>query len=278
MAFRYFNRDVTAGKRGLAGRTLKQIRREFGAQVEPFTLHVPLPELLAGAWMVCRESLLVGSVRRDLKEAVAATVSAINRCPYCVDAHNIMMLAFSGREYSSAISESRYDTIADQDVREVVRWAAATRSPGSPELNAPPFSPDEAPEFIGTALFFHYINRMVSIVLGPSPLPFRKGLMKKMSQHMVSLFFMGAVRSAKEPCVSLELLPPAELPGDLVWSESSPCISGGYAAFALAVEHAGAQVLSEEIRAAVRHAVDQWDGGEPGFGDRWIGGGGEMPC
>ncbi len=261
---RYFGSFAQSKKVELSAMTLKQIRHEFGAEVEPFTLHIPLPELLAGAWMACRESLLVGIVRRDLKEAVAATVSAVNRCPYCVDAHNIMMLAFSGREYSSAISESRYDAIADEGVREVVRWAAATRSPGSSELNAPPFPPDEAPEFIGTALFFHYINRMVTILLGRSPLPFSKGTPKKAAMRMAAWYFGRAIHLSGTPCASLDLLPPADLPEDLRWSKSSRCISGAYAAFSRAVDDAGSEVLPEKVRNAIGHILDMWDGKDPG--------------
>lgn len=244
----------------LAKKTLRHIKLEFGAAVEPFTLHLPLPELFAGAWMACRESLLAGSVRRDVKEAVASTVSLINRCPYCVDAHNIMMLAFSGRDYSSQILEGRYDDIDDPEIGNAAKWAAATLSPGSSLLFSPPFSAREAPEYIGTAVLFHYINRMVTILLGASPLPFRRGILKRLSQRMAVLFFSKAVRLKKEPCTSLDLLPASDLSPDLDWSKPSPCIAGAYAAFSRAVDHAGEAVLSEPLRASVSGALDAWDG------------------
>lgn len=263
MSVRYFSQDYSVHRNELADRTLKQVQREFGARVEPFTLHLPLPELLAGAWMACRESLLAGSVRRDLKEAVASAVSVINRCPYCVDAHTIMVLASSGKDYSSEILSGRYDAIEDPDVRKAVRWAATTRSPVSPELRSPPFSSDAAPEFIGTAVFFHYINRMATILLGPSPLPFSGGKLKEASIRMAAWFFGRAIRITKEPCVSLDLLPEADLPGDLDWSKPSPCIAGAYAAFSRVVDDAGATVLSGKVKASVLKALDAWDGSDP---------------
>lgn len=111
MAIRYIQRVAPNVAEGLVGQVYAQIKKEFGALAEPFTLHSPSPELLAGAWSACRESLLVGNVRRDVKEAVAATVSRINRCPYCVDAHTIMLNATSAHNSADAIIHQRDDQI-----------------------------------------------------------------------------------------------------------------------------------------------------------------------
>ena len=87
MAIRHTQAVVPNAAEGLVERVFLQIKKESGVFVAPFTLHSPSPELLAGAWSLCRESLLVVTVRRDAKEAEAAAVSRINQCPYCVDAH-----------------------------------------------------------------------------------------------------------------------------------------------------------------------------------------------
>ena len=60
MAIRHVQAVVPNAAEGLVARVYPQIKKEFGALVEPFTLHSPSPELLAGAWGACRESLLVG--------------------------------------------------------------------------------------------------------------------------------------------------------------------------------------------------------------------------
>jgi hypothetical protein len=65
----------------LVAEVYRQVGRDFGALVEPITVHVPVPTLLAAVWCVIRETLLVGQVRRELKEAVATVVSQLNRCP-----------------------------------------------------------------------------------------------------------------------------------------------------------------------------------------------------
>ena len=71
----------------LLGQVYQEIRRDFGIVSDPFKLHAPVPELLAGMWAIVRETTLVGHVPWRLKEAVAATVSQTNTCSYCVEIH-----------------------------------------------------------------------------------------------------------------------------------------------------------------------------------------------
>lgn len=266
MAIRYIK---SSAPDTLAGKVLCQIQKEFGAEVEPFTMHLPVPELLAGVWIAVRETLLAGSGRRDAKEVVAAAVSALNRCPYCLDAHSIMVLESSGLDYSKALADGDSEQIEDEFLREVAEWARATRTPGSPLLATPPFTTKESPAFIGTAVMFHYINRMVTILLGSSPLPFTSGLPKKVAMQMAAWFFGGAIRTPKEPGASLELLPEAALPDDLAWAEPSPVISGAFARFANVIEKYGELALSADVRKAVATTVQNWEGREPDMNNLW---------
>jgi AhpD family alkylhydroperoxidase len=226
--------------------------------------------LLAGAWSACRESLLVGSVRRDVKEAVAATVSRINQCPYCVDAHTIMLNATSARNSADAIIHQQDDQIKDPAVRSIVKWAAATRSPGAKILLSPPFSRKDAPEIIGTAVFFHYVNRMASVLLSDTPLPSNHPLLKGFLKRMAGLFFSRAIHRSKPLGTSLELLPESELPVDLAWAKRSPNIAGAFARFAAVVNKAGREFIPEDVRDCVVKHVQAWDGKEPGLGRHWV--------
>ncbi|MCP4574858.1 MAG: alkylhydroperoxidase [Deltaproteobacteria bacterium] len=270
MAIRYIQAVAPNVNEGLVAAVYPQIKKEFGALVEPFTLHSPSPELLAGAWSACRESLLVGSVRRDVKEAVAATVSRINRCPYCVDAHTIMLNATSARSSADAIIHHRDDQIGDPTVHSIVKWASATRSPGTEILLSPPFFRKDAPEIIGTALFFHYVNRMVSVLLSETPLPSNHPLLKGFLKKMAGRFFAKAVHRSKPLGTSLELLPESELPADLAWAESSPNIAGAFARFAAVIDRAGRTVVPEDVRDCVVAHVQEWDGKEPELGRHWV--------
>jgi len=270
MAIRYVQAVAPNATEGLVARVYPQIKKEFGALVEPFTLHSPSPELLAGAWSACRESLLVGSVRRDVKEAVAATVSRVNQCPYCVDAHAIMLNATSAHNSADAIIHQRDDQIRDAAVRSVVRWAAATRSPGAEVLLSPPFSQKDAPEIIGTAVFFHYVNRMASVLLSETPLPLNHPLLKGFFKRMAGWFFSRAIHRSKPLGASLELLAESELPADLVWAKRSPNIAGAFARFAAVIDRAGRAVVPEDVRDCVMKHVQAWDGRDPSLGRHWV--------
>lgn len=270
MTIRYIQPVAPNSTEGIVARVYPQIKKEFGALVEPFTLHSPSPELLAGAWSACRESLLVGSVRRDVKEAVAATVSRINQCPYCVDAHTIMLNATSARNSADAIIHQRDDQIRDPAVRSIVKWAAATRSPGAKVLLSPPFSPKDAPEIIGTAVFFHYVNRVVSVLLSETPLPSNHPLLKGVLKKMAGWFFSRAIHHSKTSGASLELLPASELPADLTWAKRSPNIAGAFARFAAVVNRAGRDSIPEDVRDCVVEHVQAWDGKDPGLGRHWV--------
>lgn len=261
MSVRYIKSFDTVYRDSLSLKTLSQIRKEFGAEVEPFTLHMPVPDLLAGAWMACRETLLAGNGNRNAKELVAATVSTLNRCPYCIDAHNIMLLESSGHG-SSKIH-------AEPTLRNISNWASATSTPDSPLLLTHPFTEAEAPSFIGTAVFFHYINRMVTILLGQSPLPFSRGLPKKVSLHLAAWYFRRAIRTNKQQGASLNLLPEAELPDDLSWAKPSDSIAAAFARFAKAVENAGNHSLSKNVRTAVGNAIQNWNGSDPVTNEKW---------
>ena len=270
MAIKYIQPVAPNSTQGLVARVYPQIKKEFGALVEPFTLHSPSPELLASAWSACRESLLVGAVRREVKEAVAATVSRINQCPYCVDAHTIMLNAASAPNSADAIIHHRDDQIQDPVVRAAVEWAAATRSPGVKILHPPPFSQKDAPEIIGTALFFHYVNRMASVLLSDTPLPSNHPLLRGIFKKMAGWFFSKAIHRSKPLGASLELLPESELPADFAWAKGSPNITGAFARFAAVVDTAGRAVIPENVRDCVVKKVRAWDGKDPGLGRHWV--------
>ncbi len=262
---------VSAGSAvGLVAEIYAQIKRDFGSLVEPFTLHSPIPRLLAGAWMAARESQLAGMVRREIKEAVAATVSKINQCPYCVDAHTIMLKATGEHRAAQEINNGNYDQILDLKVRRVVRWASATRSPRSEALLSPPFSREEAPEIIGTAVFYHYINRMVNVLLSETPLPSNLPWLKKPMKRLASLLFSRAVRRQIPSGESLRFLPESDLPTDLNWVKPNPTTAGAFARFSAAIDDVGKNVLSSKVRARVKKQVQAWKGEDPGPNRSWV--------
>ena len=270
MVIRYIQPVPKSSAVGLVAEVYTQIKREFGSLVEPFTLHSPIPKLLAGAWMAARESQLAGSVRRDIKEAVAAAVSKINQCPYCVDAHTIMLKATGEHKTAWAIATGKYDQIQDSKVRAIVRWALATRFPGSNSLRSPPFSREEAPEIIGTAVFYHYINRMGSVLLSETPLPSNRPWLKRPLKRLATLIFSRAVRRSISTGESLKFLSEAYLPADLVWGKPVPTVAGAYARFSAVVDDVAVYGLSAEVRARVQENIQDWKGEDFGLSRSWV--------
>jgi AhpD family alkylhydroperoxidase len=154
----------------LVGEVYDQMKREFQL-VPPIVLHSPIPDLLAGVWGVMREAVVAGPTSRVLRETACEAVSVLNRCSFCVDAHSALLNGLGQASTADAIRANRLDLIRDSRTRDVAQWALANRDPESPVLRHPPFSAEEAPEIIGSAVLFHYIDRVVKVFLPDSPVP-----------------------------------------------------------------------------------------------------------
>ncbi len=250
-----------------------QMDRDFEL-VPPLTIHAPVPDLLAGVWSIVRESMVAGSVSRTEREAIPAAVSHINQCPFCVDVHSTMLHGGSEHEVASVLLSGNVDQLPDSRIGNIVRWALATRSPDAEILRVPPFSKDEAPELIGTAVLFHYINRMVNIFLDESPfsvlpkwLRWTKGFMPRVAGKAIGKQILGVRITAGE---SLQLLPAAELPSEFSWAESNSAVAGAFARFAAVTEQQGLKVLSAAVRNLVTERVENWNGDDPGMSRHWV--------
>lgn len=259
-------RYVTPAGFGAAGplgdQVYHQIERDFGLMAPPVALHSPAPEVMAACWLMLRETLLApGLVGRTVKEAVASAVSRANTCPYCVSVHSATLHGLADGRVAKQVREGQTDEIADPLLREAVRWSLD--GPVRPAVGpaVAPFPPEQAPEYVGVALTFHYINRMVNVFLEDAPMPPgapRRGL--GMVKRVLSTMIRSAGRRVNEPGDSLGLLPPAELPEDLRWAESNPYVARALACAAAAFERAGRRSVPEPVRELVLSELSDWDG------------------
>jgi AhpD family alkylhydroperoxidase len=261
---------------GLVNEVYKDVRREFALFRDPRTgrspylAHSPAAELLAGVWSVQYESMLVGRVPRADKEAIGAAISALNECPFCCDAHAVLSEAAGGERLRFPPHQTELQQIADPRRRALIEWAAATRSPTSKVLANPPFDEAAAPEIIGTAVAFHYINRVVLVFLGDESVLPTGGGPRRLTERLLALYALRAIRRRHEPGRSLRLLAEADLPADLAWAKPVPHVAGAWARMAAAVEAAAEGVLPASVRALVKGAIDEWDGADPGLSRVWI--------
>jgi AhpD family alkylhydroperoxidase len=254
---------------GLTAELYQHMQADF-LPVPPLTLHAPAPPVMAGVWSVLQETVNTGQVDRALKEAVAAAVSKTNACPYCVDVHTSMLHATADHEAAGAILRGDYDSIRDPQINAIVQWVLTNRTPQANGVLAPPFARHDAPEIIGTAITFHYINRMVNVFLGDTLLPVPlalKGLAGRLFGATAGKRFID--RSPRHGD-SLKFVPPAQLPDDLAWAAANPAVAGAFAGFTAVVEAAGSAALPETVRVLVRNYIQAWHGEAMGLSRRWV--------
>ena len=237
--------------RGLVREVYRQVERDFSMIAPPTALHSAAPDLLAGSWMILRETLVAqGVAARASKEAVATGVSVANSCPYCEDVHGMTLAAIDADS---------------QD--ELTAWAqSSATSAGS---GTPPFAPEAAPELIGTAVAFHYYNRVVNVFLRESPFPSHVPESAKPKARKV---LGGVLRPSGQPAKpgdSNDLLPAAPLTDDLTWAVGNEVIADAFARAYAVADAAGSRSVPESVRSLVQTRLSTWDGSAPGLSRSW---------
>ncbi|HET6704167.1 carboxymuconolactone decarboxylase family protein, partial [Amycolatopsis sp.] len=248
--------------RGLVRDVYRQVERDFGMLAPPIALHSAAPEVLAAAWLMLRESLVAaGAASRADKEVVAAAVSAANSCPYCVEVHGMALGSLGEPAAAAAIEAGTADAIPDRDTRALAGWA---RGEGRLPAGVPAGT---AAEFTAVAVAFHYLNRMVSVFLGPSPLPDAVPPQARAKAKAV-LGYLLKPGAAPPPGAALELLPAAATDGP-GWAPPGGTLADAFARATAAIEAAGERSVPDRVRELVRREVKAWDGKPPGLSRAW---------
>ncbi len=270
---RYVEPVRPATAQGLLATAYAQVEHDFGMLAPPIALHSPAPQTLAACWLMLRETLLVpGLASRAAKEATAAAVSLSNTCPYCVAVHAAVLGGVARGPAAAAIASGRIESVTDPGLRDIATWARSSGQRGVSAIHGAPFPAGQIPELAGVAVTFQYLNRMVNIFLGESPLPpgtpagLSGGLMRLLGKIMLWA-------GARSPVAgeSLGLLPEAPLPGDLSWAAGNPGVAGAFARAAAAIEAAGARAVPQPVRELVRGELAVWNGLPPGLSRGWAG-------
>lgn len=210
-----------------------------------------------------------GIVPRGQKEAVVATVAVINKCPYCVGAHTLMMQGVNETAAADVIYKGD-GQIQDKRTRQLVEWAKATRTPEANIILNPPFSTAEAPEIIGGALAFHYINRMVNIFIEGEMMPkmgFLTGMMRKV---MAGTMIKSMLQRKIEPGTGLQFLPKADLPDEFLWAAGNTIIANTFAGITAVIENIARTVVTNEVINAAQAYIHTWNGADMGMSQAWV--------
>ncbi|MBI4490074.1 MAG: peroxidase-related enzyme [Deltaproteobacteria bacterium] len=85
----------------------EEIEKVFGRVPNIFKTYAHFPPLLKANWEKFKVLMVGGSLRRELKEAIALVVSDANACQYCIAAHGLALqqLGFT-RESIDALVKS----------------------------------------------------------------------------------------------------------------------------------------------------------------------------
>ncbi len=241
---------------GLVAEVYAQMGDECGL-LPPFICQAAAPEVLAASWTASREAWLAGPVGRLEREVIAAGVSRANRCPFCVEAHSMTQRV------------ADHDVAGDEHLGAIAAWAEASSSPeGVPPS---PFPPEHIPWMVGTAVSFHYVNRVVNVLLEESGVP---GPMRRLGRtaDLVADRLVGKpmLRLNPEPGRSLTLLPETPLPGDLEWAATDKYVAGAFARADPAFARAAEKVYADDVRELIAERVSTWDGSAPGVSRAWV--------
>ena len=270
-SIRYLQRPDYAAANPLAAKALVQMAREFQV-APPVTLHWSNTRLMAAVWGLARQTLVAEPVARAQREAVAAVVSGLNVCPYCTDVHTAMLYGTGNDELAQALEASTVELQDKRGMQETLLWAAATLTPDADILKRPPFSAAAAPTILGTAIVFHYINRMVNVFLDKSPLPIPAGW-TSLKQAAGRLFgkFIGQrlVKLHAAPGEALLEFSNYDLPPEFAWANHNANVASALACFIRVAEEAGRESVDPEVRMLVLHHLDNWTGKAPGLTNQW---------
>ncbi|RMG33997.1 MAG: hypothetical protein D6732_11055 [Methanobacteriota archaeon] len=251
----------------------EQINRDFGLS-GPLALSIPSHRVHAVRWAMAREAFVVEThVKRVSKEIVAAAIAQINQCPYCEEVHGTSISSSGDRQTAKAIARGNWQWLGDEKTKAILEWSLNTRNPTAEIIRNPPFSFQEAPEIIGTALVFHSTNRLVSIFLEDSPLPrfLAKSWAKKLALFIASkTLFRSMVTKKASAGDALKFIEKYPAPKNLSWAQSIPPYVQALAAQEVLLTKIEAQVIPDRTAQLFKDFVNRWQGEDMPLGRAWL--------
>jgi hypothetical protein len=258
--------------KGLVAEVYDQIAEDFFINGS-LSSRSKVPNLLAAIWTAGRETILVSDkLDRTTKEAMTATISVINDCPYCGDMLVSLVHAGDRPEDAVQILENKEEDISDPVLRDRLAWVKAVATPGSPPLVSTPFTEQELPEAIGSLMAMSDVNRFSHIVMDGSPVnaPFGIQRIKQIALGIFGNELRATHIHPLEPGRTLHLLPKADLPDDMQWAKTSPRIAQALAQWAAAVERETEGVIPQNVKQLVHDHLGRWQGDLMPMSRSWV--------
>ena len=252
---------------GLVRRTYEMITEDFFVNGS-LSSHSRVPELFAGSWLGGREVVLVSDrVDRTTKEAMGATLSYVNDCPYCADMLVSLVHGSGNHKAASQILQESEEDVSDPKLRARLLWARQVASNGLDEDSSTPFTADELPEAIGTLFVLNYVNRVSHVLMDGSPVG---DALKNTSLRLFGYELRETTERPIQAGRGLDLLPKASIPDDMGWARPNPRIADALARWAAAVDREAAQAISPKVRQLVLDRLEAWNGERMPLSRSWV--------
>lgn len=254
---------------GVVRAVYDQAREEVGMLPEPVTMFSSAPHLVTATWAPFRESLLsTGEASRVVKEAVAARVSALNKCPYCVDAHTIMLYGGGAGDFATSLLSGTPDPAGDPELTAISDWVSTVMT-RPPRPVPAPFPAEQVPEIVGTLVHFHFLNRVINVLLNGTFLPGTERA-QRIARRVAGKVLAKRVRAERTPGGAVGLTGGNSLPTDLAWAAPNPAIADAFAGLAAEAARAVGDSVPHPVAGLVERTLDSWDGKAPGLGRNWL--------
>ena len=269
---RYVSAVPLSKARGLTARAYSQIVEDFFINGS-LTSRSKVPNLLAAIWSIGRETILVeDALDKVTKEAMAATLSSVNDCPYCGEMLVSLVHAGDKPEVAASILSETEASVSDRVMAERLAWVRAAATAGAEMPRNVPFSDEELPEALGTLLAMSDINRFSHIVMAGSPVkvPFDSKRVKSVALRMFGRELVPTQSKQVEPGRSLELLQRAELPADLGWASPNPRIARALAQASAAIDREAADLINQKTMDHVHTQLNAWNGEPMPMSRTWV--------
>jgi AhpD family alkylhydroperoxidase len=127
--FRHTQPPSPKSATGRTAEVFEQIAVDFGIErPRPSWSCPPRPNSSPPAWALMRESLIAGDGSRTGKELAALGVSLANKCPFCADAHTVLLHATG--DHALAEHLARGGTPENEEHARVLDWGEPDACPG----------------------------------------------------------------------------------------------------------------------------------------------------
>lgn len=264
---RYVSAVPVRSANGLVRRVYEMIAEDFFVNGS-LSSHSRVAHLFAGTWLGGREVVLVTDrIDRMTKEAMGATLSYLNDCPYCADMLVSLVHGSGNHAAATNILNEAEKSISDRRLRDRLIWVHDIATSGPEGVTNSPFTAEELPEAIGTLFTLNYVNRFSHVVMDGSPVgkPFKNTALR--------LFGYELRETTERPIQAgrgLDLLPSAPIPDDLQWARPNPRVADVLARWAAAVDRESAEVISSDVRNVVQSRLADWQGEKMPISRSWV--------